>query len=205
MTIGSSVGEASAGGRRSGTTPGRLWDRGAVFAGYVGLGMALVIAIAFELIIAVQPLVFLVAPIAGVLIGGYANQRSERWRPLRRVFANATYAGLVTGIALAVMYVLLRLLFIFADTGSLPTGRQLTCDTGPDCTYQRYVLDGRGDELAAAGITDGASFGAYAVREQLVGGGIIVVVTLGGAWVGAGVRGIQRVPPNGVAGSAGVG
>ena len=52
---------------------GRLVDPGAVFAGWVGVGMALVIAIAFELIIAVQPIVFLVAPFAGILIGGYAN------------------------------------------------------------------------------------------------------------------------------------
>ena len=64
-------------------------DRGAIFAGWVGLGMAVVIAIAFELIIAVQTLVFLFAPIAGLLIGVYANARSERWRPLRRVIANA--------------------------------------------------------------------------------------------------------------------
>ena len=185
------------GARASGAQPGRLWDRGAVFAGYVGIGMALVIAIAFELIIAVQSIVFLVAPLTGALIGGYANQRSERWRPIRRVFANATYAGLVTGFALAVIYALLRLLFVFADTGALPTGSQLTCQTGPDCSYRRYLADGHGAELAAVGITDGASFGAYAVRDQLVGGGIIVILTLGGAWVAAGVRGARRVPSPG--------
>ena len=79
--------------------------------------MALVIAIAFELIIAVQSIVFIVAPFAGILIGGYANQRSARWRPRRRVFANASTPAIVTGIALALMYALLRLVFIYADTG----------------------------------------------------------------------------------------
>ena len=48
---------------------GRFLDRGAVFAGWVGLGMGLVIAIAFELIVAIQPLVFLLALPAGALIG----------------------------------------------------------------------------------------------------------------------------------------
>ncbi len=59
----------------------RFIDAGAVFAGWVGLGMALVIAIAFELIIPVQTVVFVGAPLAGIVIGVYANVRSERWRP----------------------------------------------------------------------------------------------------------------------------
>ena len=33
----------------------------------------------------------------------------------------------------------LRLLFVFADTGTLPDGTTMTCQMGPDCTYQRYV------------------------------------------------------------------
>ncbi len=170
---------------------GRFIDRGAVFAGYVGLGMALVIAIAFELIIAVQSLVFIIAPIAGLLIGGYANQRSERWRPMKRVFANAVWAGLVSGIGLAVMYAALRLLFIFADTGPLPNGGQLNCQAGPDCTYQRYVADGRAAELASYGVTDGPSFGAFALREQAKGAGLIVLLSLSGSLVAAGIRSVR--------------
>src|SRR5262249_47320301 len=141
---------------------GRVLDKGAIFAGWVGIGMALVIAIAFELIVAVQPIVFIVAPIAGILIGGYADQRSGGYRPRWRLFANSLYAGIVTGVALALMYALLRLVFIYGDTGypdfnrtddnGQPTGVQ--CATGPDCTYQRYIAAGRGDELAAAGVTD---------------------------------------------------
>jgi len=172
--------------------PGRFIDSGAKFAANVGIGMALVIAIAFELIVAVQSLPFIIAPLAGLLIGGYANQRSERWRPRRRVFANAAYAGFVTGLSLAVIYVLLRLLFIFVDTGTLPTGASLTCQTGPDCTYQRYIQLGQQDQLTAAGITDGASFGAYELHEQLNGGIILVGLTTSGALLAAGFRSIRK-------------
>lgn len=181
------------------TRLGRFVDRGAVFAGWVGLGMALVIAIAFELVIAVQSIVFLVAPIAGILIGGYANQRSERWRPRRRVLANSVYAGLVTGIALALMYAVLRLVFIFADTGYPDFNRRddngaqigIQCATGPDCTYQRYLAAGRDPELTAAGVTDGATFGSFVVREQIQGAGILIVLTLAGAVIPAGWRSVN--------------
>lgn len=178
----------------SASPPDRFIDRGAVFAGWVGLGMALVIAIGFELIVAVQSLVFLAAPIAGLIIGGYANSRSARWRPMRRAFSNAAYAGAITGLGLALLYTVLRLIFVFADTGSLPDGTQLACQPGPDCTYQRYVRDGRAADLAAVGITDGASFGAYALRDQASGGLAIVVLTVGGALVAAGVRSVRRPP-----------
>jgi hypothetical protein len=176
-----------------------LIDRGAVFAGWVGFGMALVIAIAFELIIAVQSIVFLVAPFAGILIGGYANQRSERWRPRRRVITNSLYAALVSGIALAVMYALLRLIFIFADSGypdfnrtdinGVQTGIQ--CATGPDCTYQRYLAAGRDPELRAAGVTDGASFGSFVLREQVQGAGYLIVLTLAGSLIPAAWRSLN--------------
>ena len=56
----------------------RVLDRGAIFAGWVGAGMAAVIVLSFELVIPVQPVVFYSAPFAGLLIGYYANQRSER-------------------------------------------------------------------------------------------------------------------------------
>lgn len=181
---------------------GRFLDRGAVFAGWVGVGMALVIAIAFELIIAVQSIVFLVAPIAGLLVGAYANQRSERWRPRWRVMVNSTYAGLVTGLSLAILYVLLRLLFIFADSGypdfnrtdanGAPTGIQ--CASGSDCTYQRYLAAGRDPDLRAAGVTDGASFGSLVVREQIMGGGILILLTVAGSLIPAAWRSVNAAP-----------
>jgi hypothetical protein len=175
--------------------PGRFIDRGAVFAGYVGIGMAVVIAIAFALIIPVQTIVFLSAPIAGIIIGGYANSRSARWRPMRRVFLNAAWAGFVTGLSLAVLYVLLRLLFVFADTGTMPNGSTLDCTMGPDCTYQRYLNDPTlAPYLAEAGITDGASMGAAVINDQLTGGLVLVLSVVAGSLVAAGFRSV-RTPP----------
>jgi hypothetical protein len=172
----------------------RFLDAAALFAGWVGLGMALVLAIAFELIIPVQTIVFLLAPLMGVLIGVYANVRAERWRPRGRVLANAAYAGAVTGIAMAVLYVAIRLVFLYGDGGSLPDGTSLNCRTGPDCTYARYVDAGQADELAALGITDAASLEAAAWRELLVSGAGLFVLTLGGALVGGAVRGMAAQP-----------
>jgi hypothetical protein len=212
------------GGARSASS-GRILDRGAIFAGWVGIGMAVVIAISFGLIVAIQTLVFVSAPIAGLVIGAYANVRSARWRPIHRVFANAAYAGLVTGLTLALSYAALRLLFVFADAGTLPDGTTMACQMGPDCTYQRYVsawptqpsddpavvaqreavaqaeAEQRRESLAAAGVTDGPSFGAYQVREQLEAGSWLVLLTLGGALVAAGMRSVRR-PDVGSAGAA---
>jgi hypothetical protein len=180
----------------AGDGPGGLLDRGAVFAGWVGIGMALVIVISLELIIAIQLLVFIAAPLAGFLIGYYANQRSNRWRPRRRVIVNAAYAGLVTGVSLALIYALLRLVFVFADTGYRPPGLggQLDCQPGPECTYLRYVEEGRGAELAAAGATDGASFGELVLREQATGAIIITVLTTAGALAASFVRSTGTPP-----------
>jgi hypothetical protein len=181
-------------------------DAGAIFAGWVGLGTALVIAISVELIVAVQPLVFLLAPLAGLLVGAYANVRSERWRPAGRVLLNAGYAGLVTGLGMAVIYAALRLLFVFADTGYRPEGAggQLTCVAGPACTYLRYVEDGGAADLAAVGVTDGATFADYVLREQLTAAIILVALTLAGALV-AGVFRAVSAPRARVAASSATG
>ena len=48
---------------------GRVLDRGAIYAAMVGLGMAVTIAISFELVVAIQALVFISAPFAGLIIG----------------------------------------------------------------------------------------------------------------------------------------
>ena len=97
--IGGPGGGSSAAGARPGRLAPRFVDKGAIFAGYVGIGMAIVIAIAFALIIPVQTLVFIAAIAGGVLIGAYANQRSNRWRPMKRVFGNALWAALITGLS----------------------------------------------------------------------------------------------------------
>ena len=156
--------------------------------------MALVLVIAFELIIPVQTLVFLLAPLMGVLIGVYANVRSERWRPRGRVLANAAYAAVITGVGIAVLYVALRLVFIYGDTGALPDGTSLTCQTGPDCNYQRYVQTGQVDELSALGIVDGKSLESAAWRELLVTGAGLVVLTLIGGLIGGAARALSSPP-----------
>ena len=194
--------------------PGRFIDRGSVFAGYVGIGMAIVVVIAFALIIPVQTLVFLAAPLSGLVIGNYANTRSGRWRPMRRLFANAAWAGLVTGLSIALMYMAIRVLFVFADTGQMPDGSVVTtgtaadgtpiaCSPGPDCTFHRYLSDPAlaetGQDLLAQGITDGDSFARAFVGQLVAGGTWIVVLTVGGAIVAAGIRAVRSVPPEAAA------
>lgn len=172
----------------------RFVDAGAVFAGWVGLGMALVIAIAFELIIPVQTIVFVAAPLAGIVIGVYANVRSERWRPRGKVLLNAGWAGLVTGLGLAILYVIIRLVFIYGDTGALPNGTAINCHSGPECIYLRYVNVGQQGELASMGITDPASLESALWRELAVTGAGLVILTLGGAVVGGAARTFSKMP-----------
>lgn len=174
-----------------------MLDRGAIYAAIVGLGMAVTIAISFELVVAIQALVFISAPFAGLTIGWYANHKSLRWRPRWRLFSNAAFAGLVTGISLALMYVALRVLFIYADSGYRPEpmGGQLDCSTGPGCTYARFIEDEEQREaLAGEGITDVASFEAAVWRWQGETVLMLTLFTLGGALVPAAVR-AWRPPP----------
>ena len=181
----------------------RFVDAGAIFAGWVGVGVAIVIAIGLELILAVQSLVFIAAPLSGLLVGWYANARSARRRPWSRVLANSAYAGLVTGLAIALIYGALRLLFIYADSGYRDPllGGQLECTPGPACTYARYV-DG-GDEaqleaLRGAGVVDARTFEAYVLREQASGGllllGLTFVGSIGGGAITAASGREARVP-----------
>jgi hypothetical protein len=176
----------------------RFLDKGAIFAGWVGLGMAVVVALAFELIIPLQPVVFLLAPLIGVLIGVYANVRAERWRPRGRVVANALYAGFVTALAMALFYVVIRLVFIYGDGGSLPDGTSLDCQAGPDCVYQRLLIQeqesGTSGELAENGITDGKSLEAFAWRSLAVTGATLFVLTIGGSIVGGVGRSLSSQP-----------
>jgi len=176
---------------------GRVLDRGAIYAAVVGLGMAVTIAVSFELVIAIQALVFVSAPFAGLIIGYYANNKSERWRPRWRLYANASFAGTVTGVSLALMYVALRLLFIYADSGYRPEtmGGQLECNTGPECTYIRFLDDGNEEALVADGITDAASFESAVWRWQGETVLMLTLMTLGGA-LGAATWRAVRTPPD---------
>ena len=72
----------------------RFVDRGAIIAAYVGIGMAVTIAISFLLIIPIEPIYWVLALPAGLLIGYYANQRSLVAAPAwRRIVLNALFAA----------------------------------------------------------------------------------------------------------------
>jgi len=181
----------------------RFIDRGAVFAAWVGVGTAVVVVIAFGLVVPIQAIVYLLALPVGALIGWYANQRAERRRPRARAFANALWAGALTGLVLALFYVGVRLLFIFADTGypdfnrtDRDTGQPVPpfCVVGPDCTYQRYLAAGRGVELEGGGVTDSTSFARAIVNDQFAGGVTLFILTLAGASIAGGWRAIGPLP-----------
>ncbi len=167
----------------------RLVDRGAVVAAYVGIGMAVVIAISFLLVIPIEPILWFLTLPAGLLIGYYANQRSDRRAgPWPRIALNAVFAGAVTGLTLAALVLGVKALFFFADNGyrDASAGGSLSCQPGADCVYRRYLLADRVAQLEAAGVTDAESFSRFYWNEQLATAGLLVVLgTLGG--LGGGV------------------
>ena len=78
-------------------------------------------------------------PAVGMMIGYYANQRSDRRAgPWSRILVNGVFAGLVTGLTAALLLILIKGIFFYADSGSRPRpGR-------PD-----HVPDGRRVRLSA--------------------------------------------------------
>jgi hypothetical protein len=188
----------------------RFVDRGAITAAYVGIGMAVTIVASFLLIIPIEWIIWVLALPAGLLIGYYANQRSNRRAgPWRRIIVNGLFAGVVTGVSVAAFLLVVKGIFFYADSGYPDfnrvdeTGQPIppTCSTGADCVYQRYVKAGRGPDLAAAGVTDDASFTSLYWGEQLSTAGTLVVLTSMGGLGGAAIYGVVRPKP--VAASAG--
>jgi hypothetical protein len=155
----------------------RLVDRGAIVAAFVGVGMAVTMAISFLLIIPIDPIYILLALPGGMVIGYYANARSRRTRGqwLRGVKA----------------------LFFFADTGFPDfnrvdqSGAQVgpTCQTGGDCVYQRYRA-AKPEELAAAGVADAASFGDLYWSSQWATARLLLAGTTIAALLGAALFGV---------------
>jgi len=173
----------------------RFVDRGAITAGYVGIGMAVTVAISFLLIIPIEPIVWLLALPSGMLIGYYANQRSDRRSgPWGRILVNGVFAAVLTGLTMAVLLLGVKALFFFADNGYRDPGLggSLTCSPGADCVYQRYLDLGRGPELEAAGITDVEAFTAFYWGQQMTAAGLTLGVTTLGGFVGAGLYGLTR-------------
>ena len=96
----------------------RLVDRGAIAAAYVGIGMAVTIVVSFMLFIPIEWIIWVLALPSGLLIGYYANQRSDRRAgPWGRILVNGLFAGFVTGLTAAVLLLAIKALFFYADNG----------------------------------------------------------------------------------------
>lgn len=154
----------------------RLFDRGAITAAWVGVGMAVTIGVSFLLVIPIEAIYtgiiapgFPVAWLAGLTIGYYANNRSLRHGgPWGRILANAALAGVATAITFALLFLGIKALFFAADNGyrDASSGGPLTCVSGADCVYQRYV-ELQPDVLANAGITNVDQFTTFYWNQQL--------------------------------------
>ncbi len=183
----------------------RFVDRGAVTAAYVGIGMAVTIAISFLLVIPIEPIVWLLAIPAGLLIGYYANQRSDRRAgPWSRILRNGLFAAVVTGLSIAVLLVGVKAIFFFADNGypdfnrvDPKTGVAIppACDPGAHCVYSRYLARDTAGELAAAGVTDAATFGSFYWSTQFGTAGSMILLTTVGGLGGALLYGVFRPKP----------
>ena len=184
----------------------RFVDRGAIVAAFVGVGMAVTMAIGFLLIIPIEPAYILLSVPGGMVIGYYANARSQRVRgQWRRILPNAVLAGAVTGLMLGAFVLGTRALFFFGDSGfpdfnrvenGAPVGP--TCEPGGDCTYRRYLL-AEPEDLLSAGVTDSASFADAYWAQQWSTARLLLVMTTGAALFGGvlfGVAGPRRTAPN---------
>jgi hypothetical protein len=176
----------------------RLVDRGAITAAYVGIGVAVTIVVSFMLFIPIEWVIWLLALPSGLLIGYYANARSNRRAgPWARILVNGLFAGFVTGLTAAALLLVIKGLFFFADNGFRDPGLggSLSCSVGADCVYQRYLDDGRGPDLVAAGVTDVDSFTRFYWREQFGSAATILALTTVGGLGGAALYGVVRPKP----------
>jgi len=179
----------------------RFIDRGAITAAFVGLGVAVVTAISVLLIIPIDPIYWLLALPAGLLVGYYANTKAARRRgEWRRTIANGLFSGAVTGLTLAVLLLGIKALFFYADSGypnfnrvDQTTGVTIppTCASGADCVYQRYLVD-QGDALRTAGVTDATSFAKVYWDQQLSTALTLFLAATGGGVLGALAYGLTR-------------
>jgi hypothetical protein len=186
----------------------RIVDRGAITAAYVGIGMAVTIGVSFLLVIPIEPIFWFMALPAGLLIGYYANQRSDRRQgPWMRIVLNAIFAGAVTGLTMAALLLGVKALFFFADNGfrdaslggaiTIPKddGRPAACKPGADCVFLRYIDDDRRAALASQGVTDAATFTNFYWTQQFTTAGTLVLLTTLGGLIGGVGYGATRPKP----------
>jgi hypothetical protein len=181
----------------------RFVDRGAIVAAYVGIGMAITMAISFLLVVPIEPAYLLLSVLGAVVIGYYANARAQRSRgQWRRILPNALLAGVVMGLSLAVLLLGNKALFFFADSGFNrvdASGAAVTtpCTPGADCVYSRYLAHDP-QVLADAGVTDAASFTDLYWRQQWsTAQGLVLAATVAALAGGLlfGVAGPRKAEP----------
>jgi hypothetical protein len=173
----------------------RIVDRQALVAAGVGIGVAATIGISFLLVIPIEPIYWYLSLPSGVLIGYYANQRASRQGgPWWRVLTNALVAGVITGVTFALLLLAVKALFFAADNGYRDAGQggPIACQPGADCVYRRYLDQGQGADLAAAGITDAESFAGYYWSSQLSTAGLLVVLATAGGAAGGALFGVAN-------------
>ncbi len=176
----------------------RVVDRGAVAAAWVGIGVAVTIGVSFLLIIPIEPVYWLLTLPAGLLLGYYANQRSDRRAgPWPRIVANALFAAALTGATMALLLLGVKALFFSADNGYRDPGLggPIACQPGAECVYRRYLDAGRGQDLETAGVTDAASFTRFYWTQQLGTAGLLFAVTTAGGLGGAVLYAFFRSKP----------
>ena len=150
--------------------------------------MAITIGVSFLMVIPIDPAYLVFAPLSGLLIGWYGNQRAEQLRShLGRIFANAAWSGAWTAFSFAVLFLAVKLFFFSLDPGYRDErqGGSLHCDPGPACVYARYVAaEGGAAALEAAGVSDLDGFTAWYWEGQMGSARLIVGSTLLFALVG---------------------
>ena len=139
-----------------------------MIAAFVGIGMAVTIAVSFLLVIPIEPVYWIMAIPTGLLIGYYAQAKSGLGRGAwRRMLPNALFAGAVTGLTLAALLIGIKALFFVADDGYRDPGLggRISCTSGADCVYKRYLAT-QPEALANAGVADAATFSNYYWAQQ---------------------------------------
>jgi len=160
----------------------RFVDRGANVAAVVGIGMALTIAVSFLMVIPIDPAYLIFAPLSGLLIGWYGNQRAGqlRSRPVR-VLTNAAWSGAITAVTFAVLFLGVKLFFFSLDPGYRDerSGGSFKCAAGPACVYERYqAAEGGASALTEAGISDVATFTAWYWDGQMGSARFLIGTTI---------------------------